>query len=324
MLPFGAALFFYASPAEQNPIFGIVYIVHIITHQEEGKMFETISVIGGDMRQLTLLEELKKDGADVLLYGFDKENTTDLSCEKNIDDALLADIIILPVPVSFDGETLNMPFGSEKLTVRELIEKINPLSIVFGGRIHKTMADEFNKRKIAFRDYMTREELAVRNAIPTAEGAIEIAMSETPVTLHGSKCLVLGYGKIGKILSSMLLGIGAQTYVEARKYADLAMIEGHGGRALPLSELKRRIHEFDIIFNTVPAMILPEEVLKNVNKNALIIDLASKPGGVDFDAAKQIGLKVIWALSLPGKVAPVTSGKIIKDTIMNILTEMGV
>lgn len=288
-------------------------------------MFETISVIGGDMRQITLVHELRRDGYTVLLYGFDADSSdTELESEQNIDFALNADIIILPVPVSFDGETVNMPFSKNKLTIQDLLSKINPLSLVFGGRIQKSIAKELENRKIAFRDYMNREELAVLNAVPTAEGAIEIAMSETPITLHGSKCLVLGYGKIGKILSSMLSGIGAQTYVEARKYADLAMIEGHGCESVPLCELKKRIHEFNIIFNTVPSMILPEELLRNVNKNALVIDLASKPGGVDFDAAKHLGIKVIWALSLPGKVAPVTSGKIIKDTIMNIMTELGV
>lgn len=135
---------------------------------------------------------------------------------------------------------------------------------------------------------------------------------------------MLGYGKIGKILSKDLYGMGAQTYVEARKYADLAMIEGHGYEPLPLCELKNNIQEFDIIFNTVPALILDDEILTHVKKDALIIDLASKPGGVDFDAAKAYGVKVIWALSLPGKIAPVTSGAIIKDTIMNIINELGV
>ena len=104
--------------------------------------------------------------------------------------------------------------------------------------------------------------------------------------------------------------------MEARKYADLAMIEGHGYEPLPLDNLKDHIHEFDIIFNTIPSLIF--------KKDALIIDLASKPGGIDFDAAKAYGLKVIWALSLPGKIAPVSSGAIIKDTIMNIIKELGV
>lgn len=286
-------------------------------------MFETISVIGGDMRQLTLARELRGAGYDVSLFGFDTADT-DVVSETDLSDALNADIIILPVPVSFDGDTVNMPFAKEKLSMQTLLDKINPSSLVFGGRLQKSAADALEKKSIAFRDYMLREELAVRNAVPTAEGALEIAMSELPVTLHGSKCLVLGYGKIGKILSGMLSGIGAQTYVEARKYADLAMIESHGCEAVPLCELKNRICEFDVIFNTVPAVILTENILLNIKKDALVIDLASKPGGVDFDAANRLGIKVIWALSLPGKVAPVTSGIIIKDTILNILNELGV
>lgn len=79
------------------------------------------------------------------------------------------------------------------------------------------------------------------------------------------------------------------------------MIEGHGYEPLPLDNLKDHIHEFDIIFNTIPSLILDDEILTKVKKDALIIDLASKPGGIDFDAAKSYGLKVIWALSLPGK-----------------------
>lgn len=134
----------------------------------------------------------------------------------------------------------------------------------------------------------------------------------------------MGYGKVGKMLAKDLYGIGADTFVEARKYADLALIEGHGLKPVPMESLKDKIGEFDIIFNTVPALILNNEILKSVRKDALIIDLASKPGGVDFERAKEYGLNVIWALGLPGKVAPITSGMIIKDTIMNIIREMGV
>ena len=107
----------------------------------------------------------------------------------------------------------------------------------------------------------------IPNAVPTAEGAIEIAIAETPFTIHGSKSLVLGYGKIGKILSKDLYALGAQTYVEARKYADLAMIEGHGYEPLPLDNLKDHIHEFDIIFNTIPSLILDDEILAKVKPN---------------------------------------------------------
>lgn len=288
-------------------------------------MFETVSVIGGDLRQLTLAKLLLKEGYRLYLYGFDKDMVPDAPASgDDVQTALDADLVILPVPVTFDGIYINSPYAEKPVSIEEFLEKLNPSSIVFGGQIKSDLASRLDEKGIAYRDYLKREELAIRNAVPTAEGAIEIAIAETPITLHGSKCLVLGYGRIGKILSKMLAAIGAQTFVEARKYADLAMIEGHGYEPVSLGELKSRIGEFDIIFNTVPAMILDEELLRLIKKDALIIDLASKPGGVDMKSAKEIGVKVIWALSLPGKIAPVTSGAIIKDTIMNILNELEV
>ena len=162
------------------------------------------------------------------------------------------------------------------------------------------------------------------NAVPTAEGAIELAISETPITIRSSNCLVLGYGKVGKVLAHSLQALGAKTHVAARKYADLAFIESHGCHPLTIRETLARLGEFDIIFNTVPALILDADGLKKIPRSTLIIDLASKPGGVDFEVAKELGLRVIWALSLPGRIAPVTAGTIIKDTIINILKELEV
>lgn len=288
-------------------------------------MFRTVSVIGGDLRQLTIAGMLAADGYDVIIYGFDRDIKTDnLTHADNLSAALDSEIIILPVPVTFDNIKVNMPFSDEVLTLKSLTNGINPLSIVFGGRISRTLSSELESRGIMHRDYMKRDELAIRNAVPTAEGAIEIAISETPITLHGSKCLVMGYGKVGKVLARFLDGLGANTYVEARKYADLALIESHGCIPLTMKEAKTRINEFDVIFNTIPALVLTKDVLSGVNPNSLIIDLASKPGGVDFESARELGVKVIWALSLPGKVAPVTAGIIIKDTITNMLSELEV
>ena len=288
-------------------------------------MFENVSVIGGDLRQLTVAKLLKAEGYHVFLYGFDKDIQLEtLECETDKDLVLSADIVILPVPVTFDGNTINSPYAKEPMIIDDFLSEINPSVLVFGGQIQPNLQKALEDNHIAYRDYLKREELSIKNAVPTAEGAIEIAIAETPFTIHGSKSLVLGYGKIGKILSKDLYALGAQTYVEARKYADLAMIEGHGYEPLPLDNLKDHIHEFDIIFNTIPSLILDDEILAKVKKDALIIDLASKPGGIDFDAAKSYGLKVIWALSLPGKIAPVSSGAIIKDTIMNIIKELGV
>ena len=171
-------------------------------------------------------------------------------------------------------------------------------------------------------DLLKREELVVLNTISTAEGAIQIAMEETIKTIYGSKILVLGYGKVGKILANMLKGIGANVYCEARKNVDLAWIKAYGYVPIHLSELEKYLSEFDIIINTIPTLILDKQRLERVKKECLIIDLASNPGGVDKGEAKKMGIKTIWALSLPGKVAPLTSAEFIKDTIYNVLKEI--
>ena len=193
--------------------------------------------------------------------------------------------------------------------------------IVFCPMKDKLIKTSKHWQDVKVYDFLNREEMQVCNAVPTAEGAIEIAISETPFTLHNSNCLVLGYGKVGKILAKSLDALGAKTYVSARKYADLALIEGHGCYPLTVSEAKSRLGEFDIIFNTVPALILSKNELLHIRRDTLVIDLASKPGGVDFETAKELGIHVVWALSLPGRVAPVTAGIIIKDTIINMLRE---
>ena len=131
-------------------------------------MFKTISVIGGDLRQLTAANLLKNDGFDVILYGFEQSDTGDLLCEDDICRALDADAVILPLPVSFDGEFLNAPFSKKKHNISEIIDNLNPAAVVFGGQIKENITELLEKRKIKYCDYLNREELAIKNAVPTA------------------------------------------------------------------------------------------------------------------------------------------------------------
>ncbi len=142
--------------------------------------------------------------------------------------------------------------------------------------------------------------------------------------MHGADCLVLGFGRVAKTLAHKLKALDARVCVEARKYEDLAWIDAYGYEGVHLANLGEYIGAFDVIFNTIPTTILDRRMLERVSPDALIIDLASKPGGVDLGAAQQLGRDVIWALSLPGKVAPNTAGNIIKDTILNMIHEMEV
>lgn len=173
--------------------------------------------------------------------------------------------------------------------------------------------------------FAARSNRAVRrpiaNAVPTAEGAIQIAMEELATTIFGLKVLVVGYGRISKVLSRLLRSMGARVTVSARKFSDLAWIEADGFTPAHTNDLGEAMEGSQLIINTVPAAVLNEELLTKVQKGCLLIDLASKPGGIDFSTASRLGLKAIWALSLPGKVAPITAGKIIFDTMQNIERE---
>ena len=183
----------------------------------------------------------------------------------------------------------------------------------------KRMAEE---RDLVLRDYFAREELAVLNAIPTAEGAIQIAMEELPITLHDARVLVVGCGRLGKALAPRLRALGARVWVSARRYEQRAAAESMGLGSEGVDHLPDWLCSYDLVFNTVPARILGVEELAALKEGALVIDLASRPGGVDMDAAAALGVRVIWALSLPGKVAPVTSGRYIKDTVYHIMEEL--
>ena len=113
----------------------------------------------------------------------------------------------------------------------------------------------------------------------------------------------------------------AEVTVAARDVVKRTQAEMLGCRSMPFTELEAAAGKFDVICNTVPAKVVTESVLKKIQKDALILDLASKPGGINLEAAQKIGRRVIWALSLPGKTAPVTAGEIIAKTILHILEE---
>ncbi|MBQ7793146.1 MAG: dipicolinate synthase subunit DpsA [Clostridia bacterium] len=288
-------------------------------------MKKTISVIGGDLRALTLAGLLAEDGYSVRIFGFDKDiDTAGLTKAKNMHDALMAEVIILPIPASSDNVTINAPYAKEQLLLDDFLAMIGATKLVLAGHIPPAVAVRFDREGIAYIDYYNREELMVKNAVPTAEGAIGIALSEMPVTLSGAEALVIGYGRIGKILTKLLTALGAKVTVSARRWGDLAWIEGSGARAVNTAKIADGIELYDVIFNTVPSLVLGENELAAMNKNTLIIDLASVPGGVDLETAKSLKRRVIWALSLPGKTAPISAGRIIKDTVKNILSELEV
>lgn len=281
----------------------------------------SFSIIGGDKRQLYTAQAMQSEGYKVYLSGFDRLEE-DWGLERlAIDKAVNAcDCAVLPMPLTKDGKTLNAPFSNSEILLSDSLARSFASKRVFCTMSNtlKSLSPVWDSVYLC--DYLSREELAVQNAVPTAEGAIEVAMREFPGTIHGSVCLVAGFGRIGKVLCKMLDGLGGRVYAAARKKSDLSLINALGYSGVDINSLCSH-NGFDIVFNTVPAMIFTAHTLARTCKNALVIDLASQPGGVDFESAKRLGIKTIHALSLPGRVAPKASGEIIKNTIFNMLEE---
>lgn len=291
-------------------------------------MYKTVSIIGGDLRIVNLIELLAKD--DFLVYTYGLENSEDLVENKNIrrcknisELVNSSEIIIGPVPMTNDSQNLSAPFSEEKIAIEELLnEMANKNKMFLAGQLSEKTISMIQERNINYIDLLKREELVVLNTIATAEGAIQITMENTQKTIHGSNILIMGFGRVGKVLAKMLDGIGAKVSCEARKNSDIAWIKAYGYTPLHLSELENELGNYDIIINTIPFQILDENRLRYIKKDCTIVDLSSNPGGVDRRAARELGIKLIWALSLPGKVAPMTSAEFIKETLYHILKEL--
>ncbi|MBR5543418.1 MAG: dipicolinate synthase subunit DpsA [Oscillospiraceae bacterium] len=285
----------------------------------------SFAIVGGDMRQINLAELLARDGHDVFLYAMEKSNAPDGVIQKNNISSLSnkRDCIILPLPATIDDKTLNAPFSMHKTSIDDLFSAFSTGQTVIAGKLKNSLFEKAGRSGIRLYDYLDREDFTVLNSIPTAEGAIECAMSETKTVLSGRNCLVIGFGHIGKLLCAKLRGLGANVYASARKSGDLAWISAYGYKPLHTAQIIDSIAEFDVIFNTVPAPLIRREELLFVKQNAFICDLASKPGGVDFDAARELEISAVHALSLPGKVAPLFAAESMRDTIYNILSEWG-
>lgn len=173
-------------------------------------------------------------------------------------------------------------------------------------------------------DFLSREDFLILNALTTAEGALELAMGEMPVTLHGSEVLVTGYGRIGKLLCQKLLALGAFVAGSARKNADFAWMDALGIEPVHTLKLDGTLNRYDAVFNTIPHLTLTSARLRELKPSCVIIDLASAPGGTDFKAAERLGLCCRWALSLPGKCAPESAARNMRIILDSILSERGV
>ena len=221
-----------------------------------------------------------------------------------------ADCILLPLPLD-----------EARTPLAELLRAAKPGALALGGRVSAQAAAIAREAGVELVDYFARPELAVYNAIPTAEGCIGILMAQRTRTLWGTDLLVLGFGPVGQALAVRLAALGACVTVAARRPVQRALAESLGMRAIRLSALRGMAPAFDTVVNTIPSPVLTEPVLSALRPGSLLVDLASAPGGTDFAAARRLGHRAFHALSLPAACAPETAGEAVARTVQAILRE---
>lgn len=279
------------------------------------------SIIGGDMRNVKLSELLSEDGHEVHTFALDNTGKISQRCSDLREAFALSDIAVGPMPfTSGDGTYLNAPFHPEKIEIAKIADVIRESGfggLLIGGRVPLALSGV----GAASADLLQRDDLAVLNSVPTAEGALQIAMEELPYTVRGLRTIVCGMGRVGSTLARLMQRVGADVTVAARSSRDFAICEAEGLKSCTYSHLRRILPEALLVYNTVPALIFGRELLDCMNQEALLIDLASMPGGTDFEYAAKRRIRTIHALSLPGKVAPAGAAQIIQKVIYNILHE---
>ncbi|MGR9050104.1 dipicolinic acid synthetase subunit A [Halobacillus faecis] len=284
-----------------------------------------VAVIGGDARQIELIRRLNEWDATVYLAGFDQLNESfreaiDLDFDSEQVEKL--DAIILPVPGTDSEGKIEGIFSNQLIHLsEEWLKKTPDHCQVFSGIANDHLKDLAAKTNRTLIPLMDRDDVAIYNSIPTVEGTLMLTIQHTDFTIHGSKVIVLGLGRVGMSLARTFDHLGAKVSVGVRSSKAAARVYEMGLEPIDMNDLVNEDMSCDILLNTVPHLVVDASVIKQLPSHAMILDLASKPGGTDFRYADKRGIKALLAPGLPGIVAPKTAGRIIADVVSRIVQE---
>ena len=280
------------------------------------------AIVGGDRRLVLLAALLRRDGHRVCTYALEgAELPEDIPKAGCLQGCVYgADCVVLPTPAEAGG-FLFAPLSKEKLRGEELAAALWQGQRLFGGRLGDALCLSALRQGLVVEDLLRRGDFAAGNAALTAEGALGLLMAESEKSLWRSRVLVLGWGRIAKLLTLRLLGLGAQVTAAARRAEARMTAETVGAESMSFDELESRIGGFDFIVNTVPARVLSDGALCAAAEDALLLELASAPGGFDRSLADNIGLRAIAAPGLPGRCAPLRAAELMRGAIYASLGE---
>jgi dipicolinate synthase subunit A len=284
-----------------------------------------LTFIGGDARQIEVIKKCSELDATISLIGFNQLQSEYSGATKVLDpaDAMKkTDALILPiVGIGDDGRVECLFSDNKTMLTAKHVQLMPKHAVIYTGMANERLLEMANEANIKLVQLLERDDVAIYNAIPTVEGALMMAIQHTDITIHDAHIMVLGFGRVGMSLARVLHGLGAHVKVGARRPEHMARIYEMGMRPFHISNLKNEAQDTDIIYNTIPLQVVNADVIVKLPFHALIIDLASKPGGTDFRFAEKRGIKALLAPGLPGIVAPKTAGKILANVITQLIME---
>lgn len=281
-----------------------------------------LGIFGGDQRQVYMAEALLDMGYRVFTYRLIEpivhENCITLSSPEDLFRK--CNVLIGPIPLTKDHVAVASA-GTIDLNITKFTTNLTKEHMLIGGIIPSSLVEHCTNKGIPYFDLMKDEKITILNAIATAEGTIMEAIKSSIINLHGSTCLVLGYGRCATVLAAKLKALDAEVIIAARSEEALAYAEAAGHKTICLSKIKDILPYCHFIFNSIPSLVLDQERLSVVKQDVTIIDIASAPGGVDYEYALRNNLNARLCLGLPGKVSPKTSADILVTKIDAFMKE---
>ncbi len=277
-----------------------------------------VSVLGGDLRMAHTAKKLQACGATVRVCAMESCPIpfSCVSLQKALD---FPDAVLLPFPYTKNQTHLDTPFASEPIALDDLA--IAPTTRVFCGRADLPLRARAESSGWHLEDFCAWDSFLTASAVATAEGAVYLSMQHRPITLSRHRAVVVGFGRIAKHLCHLLYAFGMQVCVCARKHHDRVKALSLGYDACDFCDLSKAVCDCDFLYNTVPARVIGAQVLEKISADALIMDLASAPGGVDFQEAKAQKKSYLWALALPSSYAPISAGESLGEAIFQVLEQ---
>lgn len=285
-----------------------------------------VAVVGGDQREWEVVSALRQAGAHVRCIGLPAPRRKNMDFLQGRDLGSTLDgcqAAIAPLSGTDQSGVIRRcaPDSPPLRLDAAHLRRMAPGGVLFIGTAVPFLRQAAVEADVELVETEQDDELAILNSIPTAEGAIQLAMERLEITIHGSRCLVLGFGRCGVTLALMLQRLGAEVVVAARCPAQRARAETLGLSTRPLDRVGDALARADAVFNTIPARVLDRDLLAATRPEVVIIDIAAEPGGVDFEAAQALEREAHLALGLPGKVAPVSAGRILSRCLLRMLSE---